>query len=43
MCIITVTVWCVVVWLVAVCTVSCIGNCIACGSNTVVNCNSSVE
>jgi len=29
-CIITVTVWCVVMWLVAVCTVNCIGNCIVC-------------
>jgi hypothetical protein len=36
-CISTVTVFCVVIWLVAVCTVSCIGNFIVCELNCVYN------
>jgi hypothetical protein len=42
-CIITVTVYCVVVWLVVVYTVSCTGKYIACGSIDGMSCNESVE
>jgi len=42
-CIITVTVECVVMWLVAVCTVNCIGKCIVCVSNIAENYNELME